>query len=58
MQAAKLPIEAKHTAKFVENFDELFNAFNSRCLKSKKKHGHAFSEKSGHKKFLNQTRIN
>ena len=46
----QLPQEAISTASFIENFDELFNAFNSKTLKSKQKMGHAFTEK--HVAFL------
>ena len=48
----KLPAEAKTTAEFVENFDQLFNAMNSKCFKSSQKMRHAFSENSGHTTFL------
>ena len=50
--ANKLPADAEHTAQFIENFDQLFNAFNSGSLKSHQKMRHALSEKSGHKDFL------
>ncbi len=50
-----MPLAAKHTAKFLETFDQLFNTFNSSSLKSHKKQGHALSEKSKHKEFLTDT---
>ena len=40
------------TADFLENFDMLFNIFNSDSLYSPAKLRHAFSETSGHKDFL------
>ena len=48
----KLSEGATMTAQFIDNFDKLFNAFNSGSLKSSQPMGHAFSEKSGHKEFL------
>ena len=47
-----LPKEAEHTAIFIDHFDKLFNAFNSRSLKSKQPMGHGLSEKTSHAKFL------
>jgi len=43
------------TAHFLENFDQLFNAFNSRNLQSSQKMGHGLSEHSGHQEFLQST---
>ena len=40
------------TAHFLENFDQLFNTFNSGNLLSRQKMGHALSERSGHQEFL------
>ena len=40
------------TAHFLENFDQLFNAFNSGNLRSSQKMGHGLSEHSGHHEFL------
>ena len=52
VQWGVIPEEATHTAAFIEQFDQLFNAFNSSCLSSKAVMQHALSETSGHKEFL------
>ena len=44
--------EAKHTASFIETFDQLFNAFNSNSLKCSQKFRHAIQHGSGHVPFL------
>ena len=44
--------EAGHTAEFIENFDQLFNCFNSSSLTSPALMRHALSETSGHVDFL------
>ena len=44
--------EAKHTASFIEMFDQIFNAFNSNSLKSSQKFRHAIQNDSGHVHFL------
>ena len=51
----QLPEDAKCTAEFIEHFDVLFNSFNSRNYKSSQKMGNAFSDKSGHDKFLRES---
>ena len=48
----QLDAHAKHTASFVEMFDEMFNAFNSNSLKCSQKVHHAIQNESG-KFFLN-----
>ena len=53
----ELPEEAIHTAHFVEHFDNLFNTFNSRSLRSSQKLGHAFNDSSGHHAFLRESLI-
>ena len=50
-----MPEAAISTAHFVEHFDALFNAFNSRTLKCSKRFGHAFSDSSGHYAFLQES---
>ena len=50
--AKELPEDAIETAKFVENFDALFNTFNSQKLKSSQRHGNAFRDSSSHHAFL------
>ena len=50
-----LPESAMHTAQFVEQFDALFNTFNSRSLKSSQRLGHAFNDSSGHHAFLRES---
>ncbi len=50
-----LPTSAMKTAEFVEQFDTLFNAFNSKSMRSTRKMGHAFKEGSGHKNFLRES---
>ena len=50
-----LPDSAKDTAQFVEHFDGLFNTFNSQTVKTSQRLGHAFSDKSGHLSFLNES---
>ena len=47
-----IPEEALETAKFVEDMDQLFNAFNSRTFSSAAVMRHAMTETSGHKEFL------
>ena len=44
--------DAIYTAKFAEQFDILFNTFNSHRLRSSQKLGHAFNDSSGHHAFL------
>ena len=53
----ELPEEAIHTAHFVKHFDNLFNTFNSRSLRSSQKLGHAFNDSSGHHAFLRESLI-
>ena len=55
IQLHVLPEVANETASFVEEFDKLFNSFNSKNLKSKQPMGHALSERSGHRQFLLET---
>ena len=50
--AKELPEDAIETAKFAENFDALFNTFNSQKLKSSERHGNAFRDSSSHCAFL------
>ena len=50
--AKELTEVAIETAKFVENFDALFNTFNSQKLKSSQRHGNAFRDSSSHHTFL------
>ena len=50
----KLPEEATHTAQFIDKFDKLFNAFNSRTVKSSQPMGHPFTRTSGHEKFFSE----
>ena len=50
--AKLLPEDAIETAKFVENFDALFNTFNSQKLKSSERHRNAFRDSSSHHAFL------
>ena len=50
-----LPDSAKDTAQFTENFDGLFNTFNSQTVKTSQRLGHAFSDKSGHLPFLKES---
>jgi len=58
MVAAKLlPEEAQETALFLENFDQLFNAFNSGLTHSPQRMRHALSDTSGHIKFLEEMKI-
>ena len=47
-----LDAEAKHTASFIESFDQLFNVFNSNSLKCSQKFRHAIQNGSGHVQFL------
>ena len=49
----QLDAHAKHTASFVEMFDEMFNAFNSNSLKCSQKFHHAIQNESGRVQFLN-----
>ena len=42
------------TAKFIENFDRLFNTFNSRSLSDKRQMAHAMSNESCHLLFLEE----
>ena len=51
----ELPEEAIYTAQFVEHFDNLFNTFNSRTLRSSQKLGNAFNDSSGHHAFLRES---
>lgn len=46
--------EMLQTAHFIEQFDVLFNAFNSKVLTSSQKMGHAVSNSSGHTAFLKE----
>ena len=48
----ELPKDAIHTAHFIENFDALFNTFNSCHIKSSQRMGNAFNDSSGHHAFL------
>ena len=48
----KLDAEAKHTASFIEMFDQIFNVFNSNSLKCSQKFRHAIQKESGHVQFL------
>jgi len=43
----KLDRDAEHTAKFIDLFDKIFNACNSRTIKSSQPMGHAVSNGSG-----------
>ena len=43
-----LPESAMYTAQFLEQFDALFNTFNSQSLKSSQGLGHTFNDSSGH----------
>ena len=52
VQWGVIPEEASHTAMFIEQFDKLFNAFNSSTVSSKAVMRHALSKTSGHKEFL------
>ena len=52
VESTVLPPEAKETATFAENFDQLFNAFNSATWKANQRMRHAFTATSGHKEFL------
>lgn len=52
----KLEENAKHTAQFLDFFDQLFNTFNSSNVKSKQPFSYAFSQNSTHWQFL-QTAI-
>src|SRR6218665_238064 len=48
----KLDRDAEHTAKFIDMFDRIFNACNSRTIKSSQPMGHAISNGSGHVMFF------
>ena len=50
-----LPDSAKDTAQFVEHFDGLFNTFNTQTVKTSQRLGCAFSDKSGHLLFLEES---
>lgn len=50
-----LPTDVQTTATFVDRFDALFNAMNSRTLHSSQPMGHAFSTTSGHEDFFKET---
>ncbi|GFO18985.1 THAP domain-containing protein 9 [Plakobranchus ocellatus] len=50
-----LPPEAMETARFAEQFDRLFNCFNSSGLKSKNVMGHGITPCSTHIAFLEQS---
>ena len=52
VESTVLPPEAEETATFAENFDQLFNAFNSATWKANQRMRHAFTATSGHKEFL------
>ena len=45
---------AAHTAEFLDNFDQLFNTFNSATSKSSAQMKHAFSATPGHIAFLRE----
>ena len=47
-----LDVQAKHTASFIEMFDEMFNAFNSNSLKCSQKFCRAIQNESGHVQFF------
>ena len=47
--------DATATALFIEKFDQLFNAFNSRNLRSSQRKGHGMTGTSGHVEFLQDT---
>ena len=55
VRVGEMPEAAISTAHFVEHFDALSNAFNSRTLKCSKRFGHAFSDSSGHYVFLQES---
>ena len=48
----KIRKDAEHTAKFIDEFDKLFNTFNSRSRRSSQPMGHALAFASGHEAFL------
>ena len=50
----KMPADAKHTAEFVETFDQMFNACNSRAITSKQQMGHAMSSNTSHLQFFDR----
>ena len=52
-----IPAEAQHTAAFIENMDQLFNAFNSMTLKNGARMRHAISDGTVHKAFLQKMLI-
>ena len=52
-----LPEECLHTAKFCQIFDNLFNVFNSRTIKSSKPFMHALRKTSNHWAFLEEARM-
>ena len=49
-----LPLEATHTANFLNRFNRLFNCFNSRTAKGSSEMDHAISNTSSHINFLNE----
>ena len=55
VQLKVLSEEANVTASFLDQFDRLFNAFNSRTLHSPQPMGHAFTGTSGHIQFLKES---
>ena len=50
-----LPESAMYTAEFIEQFDALFNTFNSQSLKHSQRLGHAFNDSSGQHAFLRES---
>ena len=50
-----LPESAMYTAQFVQQFDALFNTFNSQSLKSSQRLVHAFNDSNGHYAFLKES---
>ena len=50
-----LPESAMYTAQCVEQFDALFNTFNSQSLKGTQRLGHAFYDSSGQHSFLRES---
>ena len=54
VESGELPPEAIETAKFLEQFDKLFNCFNSSTVKSHSQMKHAWGRKTGHEVFLQE----
>lgn len=52
-----MPAEAVHTAKLCENFDKLFNAFNSSNVKSSRPYNHAVKSDSSHWQMLSEMTV-